>query len=169
LVGGTINGSGANTLELEETELVVLAAGVETTGVLAAGVELADVVAVFEVLVVDAAGLDVEVLVQDATGAGGFEMELLADAVKTGAGGAVGIELVELLEFAVELAEVAVLEEDALVGVGGATGGVGELDVDEGAGGVGVVLEALAAVGEGGGEVFSLLTVTVNCKSRSPS
>jgi len=172
LVGSTSNGSGANVLELVEIELV-LAAGVETTGVLAAGVELAEVVAVLEVFVVDATGVDggvVVVVVEDAAGTGGLdEVELLAEAVKTGAGGAAGIELVELvLEFAVELAEVAVLEEDAFVGVGGETGGVGELDVGEGgAGGTG--LDALAAVGEGGGEVFSLLTVTVNCKSRSPS
>jgi len=171
LVGRTSNGSGANALELVEIELV-LAAGVETTGVLAAGVELAEIVAVFEIFVVDAAGVDGGVvMVEDAAGTGGFEeVELLAEAVKTGAGGAAGIELVELvLEFAVELAEVAVLEEDAFVGVGGETGGVGELDVDEG--GIGAVggVDALAAVGEGGGELFSLLTVTVNCKSRSPS
>jgi len=102
----------------------VLAAGV-------ARVELAEVAgaAVLEVLLVEAIGVlhDGVVLVEDTVGA--FEEvgleTVLAEAVIVGAGGAAGTELVVvelLLEAAVGLEEVAVLLEDALVGLGGVTG-----------------------------------------------
>jgi len=63
---------------------------------------------------------------------------------------------------------------EGVVGAGGgepAVGaGRGEPAVGEGGEpAVAVGVEGRPAVGEGGGELFSLLTVTVNCKSRSPS